>query len=283
MSYNPQNPNGQATSANSAPVVVASDQSSLTVADTNSSGLTSSSAGGYVRQDSTATIAKESGGNLATVVTNTNPLAAASAGGYVRQDSNATIAKESGGNLASVATNTSNTATNTSSTATNTSNTATNTNPLTVSSAGGYVRQDSTATIAKESGGNLATVAGAISSSKMNVVANPVTSGGLSVASSAIKATATSVKSSAGQVYGWFVANNNTAMSYLQFFNTASGSVTVGTTTPLFSIGIPANAGANVSFPIGIPFGTAITVAATTTFTGSGAPTNNVEYNIFYN
>jgi hypothetical protein len=57
--------------------------------------------------------ALESGGNLATIATDVAPLVASSAGGYVRQDSTATIAKESGGNLASTATNTSNTATNT--------------------------------------------------------------------------------------------------------------------------------------------------------------------------
>lgn len=39
MSYNPQNPNGQATSANSSPVVVASDQSALPITD-NSGSLT---------------------------------------------------------------------------------------------------------------------------------------------------------------------------------------------------------------------------------------------------
>lgn len=53
-----------------------------------------------IRQDATASIAKESGGNLATVKTNTDPLVASGGGGYVRQDSTATIAKESGGNLA---------------------------------------------------------------------------------------------------------------------------------------------------------------------------------------
>jgi hypothetical protein len=35
MSYNPQNPNGQATSANSKPVVIASDQSAVAVSDSN--------------------------------------------------------------------------------------------------------------------------------------------------------------------------------------------------------------------------------------------------------
>jgi hypothetical protein len=42
----------------------------------------------------------------------------------------------------------------------------TNTTPFVTSGGGGYVRQDSTATIAKESGGNLATLAGGVSSSK---------------------------------------------------------------------------------------------------------------------
>jgi len=50
-----------------------------------------------------STRALEAGGNLATVKTNTDPLVVAAAGGYIRQDSTATIAKESGGNLAIIA------------------------------------------------------------------------------------------------------------------------------------------------------------------------------------
>lgn len=103
--------------------------------------MTASGAGIYVRQDSTGTIAKETGGNLATVKTNTDTLVTAGGGGYVRQDSTATIAKETGGNLATV---------------------KTNTDPLVTAAGGGYVRQDSTATIAKESGGNLADAATAL-------------------------------------------------------------------------------------------------------------------------
>lgn len=55
-----------------------------------------------------STDAKQDTGNtsLASVKTNTDPLVASAAGGYVRQDSTATIAKESGGNLATIATNT---------------------------------------------------------------------------------------------------------------------------------------------------------------------------------
>lgn len=50
--------------------------------------------------------AKEDG-NLANIKTSTDPLVAAGAGGYVRQDSTATIAKESGGNLDAIAAQTS--------------------------------------------------------------------------------------------------------------------------------------------------------------------------------
>ncbi|MDD4924776.1 MAG: hypothetical protein PHF74_08140 [Dehalococcoidales bacterium] len=71
---------------------------------TNTDPLVTAGGGGYVRQDSTATIAKETGGNLATVKTNTDPLVTAGGGGYIRQDSTATIAKEAGGNLADVKT-----------------------------------------------------------------------------------------------------------------------------------------------------------------------------------
>lgn len=60
MSYFPNNPNGQATMANSAPVVIASDQTEFPVkAGTNLN---------------TSLLALESGGNLATLVTNTTNI-----------------------------------------------------------------------------------------------------------------------------------------------------------------------------------------------------------------
>lgn len=74
--------------------------------------------------------AKEDG-NLATVATNTTPLVTPAAGGYIQQDSNASIAKETGGNLATVATNTATIATNTATAGTNTTTIATNTTNLT--------------------------------------------------------------------------------------------------------------------------------------------------------
>ena len=114
------------------------------------------------------------------------------------------------------------------------------------------------------------------------VQASAATSGGVTPALNSIKATATSVKASAGQVYGWFIYNSNSSVAYVQFFDVASGSVTLGTTTPNYSIGIPATSAANVFVPTGIAHGTAITIAATTTVNGSTAPTNNVDINVFY-
>lgn len=83
----------------------AKEGGNLATVKTNTDPLVTSGGGGFVRQDSTATIAKESGGNLASVKTNTDTFVASGAGGFVRQDSTGTIAKETGGNLATLATN----------------------------------------------------------------------------------------------------------------------------------------------------------------------------------
>lgn len=60
-----------------------------------------------------ATSAGQTTGNssLSTIVTDVTPFVTSGGGGYIRQDSTATIAKESGGNLATIATNTTSLAT----------------------------------------------------------------------------------------------------------------------------------------------------------------------------
>lgn len=117
----------------------------------------------------------------------------------------------------------------------------------------------------------------------IDVAVTPKTSGGLGTPyTGSIGATATSVKSSAGQIYSIYCFNNNTAVSYLQIFNTASGSVTLGTTAPVASFGIPPGGGFTKDIPSGWAFGTAITVAVTTTRSGSTGPTNTVDLNIWY-
>jgi hypothetical protein len=112
------------------------------------------------------------------------------------------------------------------------------------------------------------------------VVDTPVTSGGLSIVTGSVGGTATAIKASAGQLYGYHLFNTTAAVAYVQIFNVAAGSVTLGTTTPTISIGIPASGGVTVNFDKGIAFGTAMSFACTTTRTGSTGATCDV--NFFY-
>lgn len=101
----------------------------------------------------------------------------------------------------------------------------------------------------------------------------PNTTGGWSVNSqTALTNSKVAVKASAGNFGGYMVYNPNSSVSYVQIFDVASGSVTLGTTAPTYVIPLPATAAANVEFTAGINHATAITLAATTTATGSTAP-----------
>lgn len=79
------------------------------------------------------------------------------------------------------------------------------------------------------------------------------------------------VKSSAGVLYGYHFFNGSSTVTYVQFFN---GAATLGTTSPVFSLAVPAGgwADANASFP-GIAFSKGIYFAATLGVTNSTAPT----------
>jgi len=80
------------------------------------------------------------------------------------------------------------------------------------------------------------------------------------------------------------VANANTSIVYIQFFNAAAaGSVTLGTTAPTFWIAVPATNGViDTPFVNGFTFSSGIVVAATTTPTGSTAPSTAVPITIFF-
>lgn len=88
----------------------------------------------------------------------------------------------------------------------------------------------------------------------------------------AVNATPAQVKASYGAITGMKLVNTTGATAYLQIFFKPSGSVTVGTTTADWTIRL----GANESTPwlpfywmAGIPTGTGITLAGTTTATGN--------------
>lgn len=105
------------------------------------------------------------------------------------------------------------------------------------------------------------------------VTATPNTTGGWSVNSqTALTNSKVAVKASAGNFGGYILYNPNSSAVYVQVFDVASASVTLGTTAPTYVIAIPATATANIEFSNGINHATAITLAATTTATGSTAP-----------
>lgn len=123
----------------------------------------------------------------------------------------------------------------------------------------------------------------------LKVTVQPDTTGGWDVfcatsgdGSTALTNTAQAVKASAGKLGGWYIYNPNATATYVIIYNTASGSVTVGTTNPRMVVCIPATSGANVEFSNGITFDTAIAVAATTTGPGNTAPSTALEANFLF-
>ncbi|MBA2708774.1 MAG: hypothetical protein H0U59_13295 [Gemmatimonadaceae bacterium] len=93
------------------------------------------------------------------------------------------------------------------------------------------------------------------------------------------------VKATAGQVYGYMFHNVSTSWRYLKWYNGTAATVVVGTTTPLFIQGLPPTSAGHISFDHGIPFSTAITVAATTGVADTdvtGPTTNDVAVTVLY-
>lgn len=148
---------------------------------------------------------------------------------------------------------------------------------------------------AEETGGNLATIAGAVSSSKVqanitntsiSVIAIPATSGGCSTAvAQAVGASGSqsaSVKGSAGQLYGYTISNPNTSAAYVFFYNVTSIGTIGSATALILEVMIPAGATANVAFDNGIAFSTGIMVACSTTATGSTAVTTGLTITSLY-
>ena len=118
-----------------------------------------------------------------------------------------------------------------------------------------------------------------------NVGIVPRTTGGLTPYHlvSAGSTNATNVKASAGQLFGWYIYNNNAAMRKVSFHNTA-GTPTAGASI-LFTINIPGSGAANVFNPMGIAFGTGIAFTTVTDNTDAGATAvaaGDLTINLFY-
>ena len=97
---------------------------------------------------------------------------------------------------------------------------------------------------------------------------------------------AQAARATEGRLFYVHVVNPNAADAYIQFFDVAAGSVTVGVTVPTLSFLVPAGNGTDAGAfdqwfgDRGIQFNTAITYACTTTATGSTDPTTGLTVNI---
>lgn len=92
----------------------------------------------------------------------------------------------------------------------------------------------------------------------------PQTTGGLTTfhLEAAASTNATNLKASAGQVYGWYVFNNNTLPRKVAFHNT-SGTPTAGSSI-FFTLVIPGSSAANVFGETGIAFSSGIGITTVT-------------------
>jgi hypothetical protein len=125
---------------------------------------------------------------------------------------------------------------------------------------------------------------------KQIVTPQPHTTGGCSIFRSIdLDETEEEIKATAGQIYGMWVTNTHTSTLWLKFYNLTAPNTTVGTSTPVITLGIPGNSSDDVtglfSSTMGITFDTAICAAVTTGVADNdtGAPAaNSIIINVFY-
>jgi hypothetical protein len=87
----------------------------------------------------------------------------------------------------------------------------------------------------------------------------------------------------------WHIVNQDSVDAWVHFYDSATAAaVTVGTTTPIVTLWIPASSGVDAGSPVvfdsgrGLEFSLGIVIAATTTLAGSAAPTNGELVNLVY-
>ncbi len=145
------------------------------------------------------------------------------------------------------------------------------------------------ATSALQSTGNTTLAAILTRFDTLSAVANTV--GGASTYSAVggtgnalLTATLVAIKASGGNLYGFDFVNTGATDAYVQFFDLAAGGVTLGTTVPKLSKWVPSGGAWEEKFSgeAKVTFATAITIAATATPTGNGAPATGILANILF-
>ncbi len=145
------------------------------------------------------------------------------------------------------------------------------------------VRQDSQSALAGTTLDYIPLTTDSVGSQYMTISASTGATGATMSFTAAQSSTKAAINTNAGNLYGYHLYNVTSATVYLQLFNLASASVTVGSTTPNMVIAVPAFGWADspTTGP-GIGFTTALTIAATTTATGSGNPGTGLMTNLWY-
>lgn len=121
------------------------------------------------------------------------------------------------------------------------------------------------------------------------VVANPspTTSGGNTTAAyqnGALTNTVVAIKASAGNFYGYCITNlDATHPVTVEVFSVATGSVSLGTTVPLWHITLQGGQTANRTFAIPYSSATALSLVAVSAYNGSSAPSTAIDVCIEYN
>lgn len=98
----------------------------------------------------------------------------------------------------------------------------------------------------------------------------------------AVLASPQSVKAAAGRLHQYHFGNPNSSTVFVHIYNALSANVTVGTTAPVATYMIAANAALDGYWPNSLNYTTGITVAATTTAAGATAPAVGVLVGLGY-
>jgi hypothetical protein len=91
------------------------------------------------------------------------------------------------------------------------------------------------------------------------------------------------VSATAGKFGGYYIYNPNSSVAYMQVFDaSAAANVTLGTTAPKLTIGVPATSAANLEITKGARMQNGIVMACTTTAGGATAPVTGLDITVLY-
>lgn len=98
----------------------------------------------------------------------------------------------------------------------------------------------------------------------------------------ALSNTKQEVRDNPSGLCGYNIYNPNSSVTYIQFFDLDADNVTVGTTVPTFTLALPATGGVDAPpASTSLLFSKGVTISATTTPTGSTAPSTAVVCTLF--